>query len=353
MRSSFLGAALLSSVISNIPRHLFQEEHSVYPIPRLAERVLDMSKLQFRLFGKFAASDGRRTLKGLDAAKDQELISYLLIHRNQHHSRETLAGLLWSENSTERSKKYLRQAIWHLQSVLEPDTSSGEKVVLAEHDWLRLNPENRPWCDVAEFEEAFLRTEGIAGNQLDEERALGLKQAVALYRDDLLAGWYHDWILFERERLQNKYLIMLDKLLRYSSVHREFEAGQSYAEAILRHDPAQERTHRQLMRLHYAAGDRTAALRQYDRCVVALQEELGVAPEKRTISLYEKIKTEQTEQADSAENNLSLAFHEPAAGPDIVSHLKLLQRILGAVQRRIQRDITAFEASKPKRKIID
>lgn len=312
-----------------------------------------MSKLQFRLFGKFAASDGHSTLKGLDAAKDQELLSYLLIHRNQHHSRETLAGLLWSENSTERSKKYLRQAIWHLQNVLEPESSADEKIVLAEHDWLSLNPENRPWCDVAEFEEAFSRTEGIAGNQLDEERAVGLKQAVALYRDDLLAGWYHDWILFERERLQNKYLIMLDKLLRYSSVHREFEAGQGYAETILRHDPAQERTHRQLMRLYYASGDRTAALRQYDRCVAALKEELGVAPERRTTSLYEKIKTEQTGESDSAEYNLSAAFHAPVAEPDLVRHLRVLQRFLGAVQRRIQRDITAFEASKPKRKIVD
>jgi len=76
-----------------------------------------MSKLQFRLFGKFAASDGNEILKGLEAAKDQELLSYLLIHRNQHHSREALAGLLWGENSTDRSKKYLRQALWHLQAV--------------------------------------------------------------------------------------------------------------------------------------------------------------------------------------------------------------------------------------------
>jgi len=312
-----------------------------------------MSKLQFRLFGKFVASDGHDTLKGLEATKDQELLSYLLIHRNQHHSREALAGLLWSENSTERSKKYLRQAIWHLQNVLEPISSSGEKIVLVEHDWLRLNPANRPWCDVAEFEEAFGRAEGIAGNRLDEDVAQRLKQAVGLYGDDLLAGWYCDWILFERERLQNKYLIMLDKLLQYSSEHREYEAGQNYGETILRHDPAQERAHRQLMHLYYAAGDRTAALRQYDRCASALKDELGVAPERRTTSLYEKIKTGQMADSEPMESNLSSGFHEAASQPDIIRHLKVVHRLLGAVQRRIQRDINAFEASKPKRKIID
>jgi len=312
-----------------------------------------MSKLQFRLFGKFAASDGHDTLKGLDAAKDQELLSYLLIHRHQHHSREALAGLLWSENSTERSKKYLRQALWHLHAVLESGNPAGEKIVLVEHDWLKLNPANRPWCDVAEFEDAFRRAEGIAGNQLDEDVAHTLKQAVTLYHDDLLAGWYNDWILFERERLQNKYLIMLDKLLRYSGQHCEYEAGQTYGEMILRHDPAQERAHRQLMSLYYAAGDRTAALRQYDRCVTALKQELGVPPETRTTSLYERIRTGQLGEAEPPSEYLSTGVPAVSAQPDIVRHLKVLQRLLGAVQRRIQRDITAIEAAKPTRKILD
>ena len=311
-----------------------------------------MSKLQFRLFGKFAASDGRDPLKGLEAAKDQELLSYLLIHRTQHHSREALAGLLWSDNSTERSKKYLRQALWHLQAVLDSGTDSGQKIVLVEHDWLKLNPANRPWCDVAEFEDAFARAEGTAGSQLAEDVAQALKQAVDLYRDDLLAGWYHDWILFERERLQNKYLIMLDKLLRYSSQHQEYEAGQSYGETILRYDPAQERAHRQLMNLYYTAGNRTAALRQYDRCVTALKQELGVAPERRTTNLYEKIKSGQAFDSKAAETHLS-ALPATTSQPDIVRHLKVLHRLLGAVQRRIQRDITAIEASKPNRKLVD
>src|ERR1041385_3456884 len=312
-----------------------------------------MSKLQFRLFGKFAASDGQGTLKGLDAAKDQELLSYLLIHPQQHHSRKILAGLLWSENSTERSKKYLRQALWHLQTVLESGNPAAEKIVLVDHDWLQLNPANRPWCDVAEFDDAFARAEGIAGKQLDDELAQSLKRAVTLYRDDLLVGWYQDWILFERERLQNKYLMMLDKLLRYSSERCEYEAGQSYGEMILRHDPAQERTHRQLMRLYYAAGDRTAALRQYDRCVNALKEDLGVRPERRTISLYERIKTGQAESAESTAYDASAAIHVTSSQPDIVRHLRVLHKLLGAVQRRIQRDINTLEAAKPKRKILD
>src|SRR6185436_19132795 len=152
---------------------------------------------------------------------------------------------------------------------------------------------------------------------------------------------------------QNKYLIMLDKLLRYAGQHREYEAGQSYGEMILRHDPAQERAHRQLMSLYYAAGDRTAALRQYDRCVTALKQELGVPPETRTTSLYERIRAGQMGEAEPTADYLLSGVPAVSAQPDIVRHLKVLQRLLGAVQRRIQRDITAIEASKPTRKILD
>ena len=76
------------------------------------------------------------------------------------------------------------------------------------------------------------------------------------------------------------YMQMLDKLMSYSQEHHEYEAGEGYGSTILRYDRASERTYRRLMYLQYIAGDRTGALRQYERCVIALAEELGVKPEK-------------------------------------------------------------------------
>jgi DNA-binding SARP family transcriptional activator len=43
------------------------------------------------------------------------------------------------------------------------------------------------------------------------------------------------------------------------------------------------------MRLHQLAGNRTGALRQFERCRTALDEELGVGPGRLTRSLYEEI----------------------------------------------------------------
>lgn len=297
-----------------------------------------MPSLRFRLFGKFTAHHDAEVLKGIEASKDQELLSYLLIHRDKPHSREALASLLWGDTATEKSKKYLRHALWHLHAALNSDRVNDVDVLVVDHDWLSLNPRSDLWTDVSDFERAFAAAEGIPGRQLDSEKAWALKNAVALYQDDLLPGSYQDWILFERERLQNMYLLMLDKLIGYLQYHGDYEVAQGYGATILRYDPARERTHRQLMFLYSLAGDRTTALRQFDRCVSALKQELGVRPEKKTVELYERIKSDQMSHNDSPENPPS---HTPSS--DILNRLKQLQAIVSGVQRRIQRDIKAVE----------
>lgn len=298
-----------------------------------------MPGLQFRLFGKFSASLDAETVHGLDAGKDQELLSYLLIHRDRPHSREALATLLWGNTSTEKSKKYLRQALWHLHAAL--NNGNGAEVLLVDHDWLSLNPRTDLWTDVSDFERAFTAAEGVPGKQLEPQQAQALKDAVALYHDDLLPGWYQDWILFERERLQNMYLLMLDKLIGYLQYHQQYEVAQGYGATILKYDPARERTHRQLMYLYYLSGDRTGALRQFERCVAALKQELSVKPERRTLDLYERIKSDQLSAPEST--GTSFTIPRESISPDIVNRLKQLQTILSGVQRRIQRDIKAVE----------
>src|SRR5260370_36850585 len=97
------------------------------------------------------------------------------------------------------------------------------------------------------------------------------------------------------------------------------------------------------MKLHYLAGDRTAAIRQYERCVNSLRQELGVKPERRTVNLYERIKSDQLSTYE-LENPPSVKTNR-SPQPDVVGRLRQLQALLTAVQRRIQRDIRAVEAS--------
>jgi DNA-binding SARP family transcriptional activator len=301
-----------------------------------------MSAIGFRLFGKFSIEREARQLESLEGSKERELVSYLLINRHRPHPRETLASLLWGETSTEKSKKYLRQALWHLQTALASDNPGGSQVLLVEHDWVRLNLDSEFWLDVAEFERAFEMAQGVPGKHLDAQRAQAVEVAVHLYSGDLLEGCYQDWCLYERERLQNAYLVMLDKLISYCEEHQEYEKGLIYGTTILRFDRARESTYRQLMRLHYKADDRTGALRQYERCVAALSEELGVAPDQQTKSLYEGIRNAKVSKADFNENHSPPDTSVPSL-TELLTRLKELHKILEATQQRVQSDIRAVE----------
>lgn len=248
-----------------------------------------MATLRVRLFGKFCVCYDEQVLKGFDSRKVQELFCYLLLHRHREHSRELLADLLWSDTSTAQSKAYLRKALWQLQFALDSQTESSDSaILLVDSDWIQLNPGADLWLDVALFEQNFPPVQGLPGEKLDHHHAQALRDAVALYQADLLDGCYQDWCLYERQRLQHMYLTLLDKLMGYSEVHHEYEAGLSYGLQILRYDRAHESTHRKLMRQRYLAGDPTGALRQYERCMAALNEELDVGPSECTQALYEQ-----------------------------------------------------------------
>lgn len=304
-----------------------------------------MSILKFQLFGKLKVRNNSQPVIGLDKRKEQELLCYLLIHPDRPHPRETLASLLWGDTSTDKSRKYLRQALWHLHTTLKEVQPGPIEVLSAEHDWVQLNLESCS-VDVATFECAFVNTQGVPSKELDRTGAELLKTAVALYKGDLLDGWYSDWCLFERERLQNMYLTMLDKLMNYSMEHRQYEAGVSYGSEILRYDRASERTYRQLMLMKYSAGDRTGALRLYDRCVAALHEELAVKPERKTTHIYEQIRTGGLAEMDQPDQTLM-----DSSLTEILNRLKRLQSVLAVVQKRVQRDITAVENFKIKKQI--
>ncbi|MFQ5856218.1 MAG: BTAD domain-containing putative transcriptional regulator [Anaerolineae bacterium] len=294
-----------------------------------------MSTLTVCLFGKLHVQCGEQVLADLGARKVQELFAYLLLHRKQRHSREVLASLLWGDSTTAQSRKYLRNALWRLRSVLDSGIGAGNgDVLLVEPGWVSLNPDADLWLDVATFEQVFARVQGVPGRALDTLRVQALRKALDSYRGDLLEGWFQDWCLYERERLQNMYLAILDKLMDHCEARGEYEAGLAHGARILSYDKARERTHRRLMRLYYLAGDRTAALRQYDRCVEALRRELAVRPAARTITLYEQIREERF-----------AVTPVPATSPwcEALDHLSQLQTTLAEVQCQLQHIVRAVE----------
>jgi DNA-binding SARP family transcriptional activator len=299
-----------------------------------------MSSVKAYLFGKFRILCGDHSWDGPEGCKAKELFSYLLVHRNIIQNREHLASILWEDSTASRSKKYLRQVLWQLHSACE--SSLGEthgRLLLISQDSIRINPEIDLWTDIAIFQQAFafLRSK----TELDEECVSSLRSAAQIYRGDLLEGLYQDWCLIERERLQTMYLIILDRLIGYCETVMDYEVGIDYCSRILKIDPARERTHQQMMRLYYLSGDRTAALRQFDRCLEALKKELDVRPTRSTLALCAQIRADQldfTPAASSWPVDVS-----SASLSDVLSRLKQFQRKLADLQLALQQEIQIVE----------
>jgi DNA-binding SARP family transcriptional activator len=110
-----------------------------------------------------------------------------------------------------------------------------------------------------------------------------------LYRGDLLPGCYDEWILQERDRLSQMYLVVMEKLLCLQEQESDFQGAIRTAQRLLREDPLQEASYRHLMRLYAASGNRAAAVRVYQNCIAALERELAVEPEPATRRVYEQL----------------------------------------------------------------
>ncbi len=304
-----------------------------------------MASFRARLFGKFSVQRGGQAIEGIQARKVQELFSYLLISRNHPQPREVICEALWRNRSESNSKKCLRQALWRLQLALNDPDHCHKTYIVAEPSWIQINTSAKFWLDIAEFENIFNSVNNKDAHDLSESDVDSMESAVKLYRGDLLEGWYQDWCLFERERFQIMYLMLLDKLVQYSEIHRQYWMGLVYGTEVLRHDHAYERTHRQMMRLYILAGDRTQAIHQYQRCVSALREELDIEPSESTKELYEEIRTDTFTSFLPGKKVVDKANESVSALSLMLDRLEQFSDELNQMRFEIKREVTALEGT--------
>lgn len=311
-----------------------------------------MQTLSVSLFGRFRIANAQDAIAGLQQRRAQELLSYLLLHRDRAYPREALASLLWEDADATQARKYLRQALWQIQTTLQAFVGAdAQELLTLDGDWVQLNSVACLSLDVAQFERAVDACQGTHGAHLSDVQRDELERAIQLYRGDLLEGCYQDWCLFERERLQNSYLVALDKIVACCDARGCVDRGLFHAEMILRCDPTEEQAHYHIMHMHWLAGHRTRAMRQYQLCEKMLLQELDVQPSERTKKLYDQIRADQIES--SPEN--ALTFQSNALQLDtegltgLMTSFQHLQTQLANIEEQLKRDIHVVAAALKKR----
>lgn len=215
----------------------------------------------------------------LPAKKSQALLAYLSARPGAPHRRDKLAALLWGDRGDDHARGALRHALGDLRKAL--DAAPGTLVL--EGQMVAVSAE-RVDVDAARFE-----------RDLDDGTPEALARAVERYRGDLLHGFvlseplFEEWLVAERERLRERALDALSRLLAEQSRGPATEPAIQTAVRLVALDPLQESAHRALMRLYARQGRRGAALKQYQACVTALRRELGTEPEAETRRLHQEL----------------------------------------------------------------
>ena len=203
----------------------------------------------------------------------QSLLAYLVLHRDRPQPRERLAGLFWGDRPERKARRSLTTALWHIQRCL-----SEKRYLLTDPHTVQFDAHADLWLDVDVFK-SRAAGDGIAH----------LESAAALYGGDFLDGFYDDWIINERYRLETQFSGVLTRLMVGHETAGEQEAALSTAQRLLELDPLREDAHRLAMRALCRLGQRNTALEQYRRCQETVRQELGAEPMVETTELYHAI----------------------------------------------------------------
>lgn len=280
-----------------------------------------MSTLQLQLFGSFQINYAGAPVTGVNQARLQALLAYLVLHRVAPQSRRHLAFLFWPDSTEAQAHANLRQLLHRLQRALP-----------AADQFLEMSSKTVQWrehapctLDVAEFDQALTQAKLAAQGSNDAAVQTALQTAVGHYHGDLLLGCYEEWVLPERERWREAYLKALEKLLLLLEAQRDYAAAIEYAQRLLRHDPLHETTYGHLIRLHALNGDPASALRVYHTCTTLLQRELGVDPNPQLQAAYEQLLKRETPTGLAAPQE-SAHPHLPTQAPKLPSAEQLIGR---------------------------
>jgi len=223
--------------------------------PHFSQRSPSRHTVEITVLGGFRVTiDGVSTnSRGWSRRSAAALVKILALAPGHRLHRESVMDLLWPDAFPEQAAPRLHKAAHYARRA-----AGHEDAVVLRGDVVWLFPNAEVSVDAVRFEDLSRQ----AVSEQDPQRA---REALAWYTGELLpADRYEDWASERRELLA---LRRLD-VLRVAGAWRD----------IAEEEPTDEEAHTRLMEQQLAAGDFTAALRQYEHLERVLDRELGVVP---------------------------------------------------------------------------
>jgi AAA ATPase domain/Bacterial transcriptional activator domain len=113
--------------------------------------------------------------------------------------------------------------------------------------------------------------------------------AIAAYRGELLPGVYEDWLLDARSQLERQCVELCDLACAARARTGDLTGAVQAARRRVQLQPLEEVGYRTLMELQADLGDRAGAVSTYHHCASVLERELGVAPDRATRKVFQRL----------------------------------------------------------------
>src|SRR5215475_3974134 len=175
--------------------------------------------LQIRLLGQFDAHLVKKRIT-IPTRLGQSLLAYLALTAGTSHRREKLAGTFWPDTSDENARRNLRQELWRIRKALSMQQNSEVDYLLADEFTVTFNRKTGYWLDVAQVERSDTDLESLSRN-------------LAFYQGEFLPGFYEDWVMLERERIQSLFDSKMEQLISQLISAERWTAVQEQAERWL------------------------------------------------------------------------------------------------------------------------
>jgi DNA-binding SARP family transcriptional activator len=244
----------------------------------------EAQSLRVKLLGGFYL--WRDTEPVLTPGNTQRVIAFVAL--NAPTPRDLVAGRLWPDVQEQRAKGSLRTCIWQLQrscpGILR---SEGANLLLG----------GKVQVDAIDFKFRALQI------LRDPSSAVLSELGCDLTGDELLPGWYDEWVLLERERSRQLRLHALEAAAGEFIAQGRAGAAMQVALTAALVEPLRESCHRLIISIHLAEGNASEAVRHYLAWRGLLRRELGIAPSNQITSLVDGILSPDAEHHAPREDN--------------------------------------------------
>ncbi len=215
--------------------------------------------------------------------RPREMLAYFITHRYERLPLDRIVEDLWPGCAPEQGQAVFHTTLHRLRRALSRVAGPGTYV---RHDGGEYQLEAEAFrVDVDTFEACLQRARSSVGTSA--QRAC--EEAAQRYGGAYLVNLYADWCEAERRRLTSAYLEVLRTLVAAYTAAGDYTRAVWACERMLEVDPLLEEVHCELMRLWHRMGNRAAVIRQYERLVQLLAQEVCASPLPETQRLLREL----------------------------------------------------------------